>query len=236
MKKYYFCGVGLGPGDPGLVTLKALEVLKSVDVIFVPSSKNSANCIAKSIIDSLPGVKAEVIQLSFAMTSDMAERERFYSNNVDEIKNALFLGKSCAFALIGDPLTYGTYGYIIKALANISEIEIETIPGVNSWSSLAAKNNFILVENKEELRIVPSFEFEADQIALDNGTQETIVYLKAFKEKNNILDSLDSNSEVIYGANIGLENEFISSDREAIREAKPTYLSMIIERKNVKKT
>lgn len=226
-----FYGVGLGPGDPGLVTLKALKVLQCADIIFTSVSKNTGRSVSESIVDSLPEITAERRGLAFSMTTDMNERREMMWRNISEIAKALDKGKNCVFALIGDPLTYGTFGYILKALQEkIPELELETVPGVNSWSALSAAAGEVLCEDLESLRIVPSYldlsDKEIDKI-LDSG--DTVVFLKTYRSRDKILRKLrEHNVNILYGSNIGMENQFICRNSNIVSERDNEYLSMII--------
>lgn len=234
MKPGTFFGIGVGPGEPGLITVKAVEILKRADVIFTVSSRQSDRSVSGAVVDSVEGVAGEQKQLIFAMTKDLEDRMDLIRKNAQIILADLRRGKDCVFATIGDPLTYSTYGYLLKELLEIEPgIVIKTVPGVNSWSALAAESNTVLVEDKEKLCIVPSYSKVAEKEALENA--ETVVFLKTYNSRNDIVDKLKTNvpeASVLYGANLGMEKQFISTDFDEIIEHDREYLSMLIVRKN----
>jgi precorrin-2/cobalt-factor-2 C20-methyltransferase len=222
-------GLGLGPGDPELLTIKALRILQEVDIIFTAVSKQSSNSVSSRIIRELPDIKAEKVELVFAMRNTQS-RAKMISENTEIILSYIAAGKTCAYTTIGDPLTYSTFGYIMKEINQHNNlIEIEVVPGVNSWSALAAQTKTILVEDLEALKIIPAYYHDAPNINTDNDSLETKVYLKTYRSKNILLEKLQSkNKSVLYGSNIGLEKEFITTDIETVKARDDEYLSMMI--------
>jgi precorrin-2/cobalt-factor-2 C20-methyltransferase len=226
-----FSGVGLGPGDPELLTLKAVKALHNADIVFTVESLQGGRGVSASILDSLENLKAERIELQFAMHLSLQKRQAFQRENVTLIAKKLLAGRNCAFACIGDPLTYGTCGYILKRLLDIIPgLKTEIIPGVNSWSALNALGARALCEDKESLRIIPSYQAYSDdelEQILDSG--DTLVFLKTYHSRNRIVEQLKRrNVRILYGANIGLDGEFVSDSPAAILKRQDEYLSMII--------
>lgn len=234
MKLGKFFGVGVGPGDPGLITVKAVEILKSADVIFTVTSRQSARTVSGAVIDSVEGIAGKQKSLIFAMTKEWEDRMNLIRENTQIILEDLKLGKDCVFATIGDPLTYSTYGYLIKELLKAEpELAIKTIPGVNSWSALAAESNTVLVEDKEKLCIVPSYSEVSEKDALRHA--DTVVFLKTYKSRDTIVNNLKEDipeASLLYGANIGMDEQFISTDCDEIIARDQEYMSMLIVKKN----
>ncbi len=234
MKLGKFYGVGLGPGDPGLVTLKAAEVLRSVQVVYTVASRQSTRSVSGAVIDALSGVAARREELKFTMATDFPTRLAKIDEHAGRIAVELRQGNDCAFTTIGDPMTYSTCGYLLRALRRIlPELNYEIVPGVNSWSALAAASASPLVEDNDILRVVPSYlPPDSPELRKMLGPEGAVILLKTYRSRNEYLDRLSGEDcEVLYGANIGLENEFISEDPEAIRARPEEYLSMLIMRK-----
>ena len=229
-----FYGVGLGPGDPGLVTLRALEVLRAVQVIYAASSQQSSRSVSGRILDALPGVTADRCELAFTMSNNFDERLARIDEHAARILDRLRSGDDAAFVTIGDPMTYSTCGYLLRALLRMEPaLPYEIIPGVNSWSALAAKEGGPLVEDQTVLQIVPAAvapgSEELDQLL---AADATTVLLKCYRTREELLRQLSERGfRTVYGAGIGLEEEFVSDDPAVIADRPREYLSMLIVRK-----
>jgi len=222
-------GVSLGPGDPELITMKALKRLQAADVIFTVISRQGSTSASGRIIDSLDGITAERVELIFAMRDDREDKALLINNNAEQIIDRLKDGQDCAFATIGDALTYSTYGYILSELQQkIPDLEVETVPGVNSWSALSARVNRVLVEDRATLSVIPSY---ANDISPVTGldSENTSVLLKTYNTRDHLVNILNENGcDFLYGANIGMENEFVSDNVNEILARGKEYLSMLI--------
>ena len=231
MKQGKFYGVGLGPGDPGLVTLKAAKILRNVQVIYTVASRQSSRSVSGKIIDSLPGISARRVELEFTMARNFPERLARIDEHAHRILNELNAGNDCAFTTIGDPMTYSTCGYLLRSLRQLEpELSFAIVPGVNSWSALAAASAEVLVEDNDVLRIVPGYlapdSAELEAVLKPEGT---VVFLKTYRERDRYAALLrERGCSMVYGANIGLENEFVSKNPEEIAARPEEYLSMLL--------
>lgn len=229
-----FYGIGLGPGDPGLVTLRAAEVLRSVQVIYAAASQQSSRSVSGRILDALSGLTARRCELAFTMSNNFEERLARIDEHAEQILAVLQSGQDAAFVTIGDPMTYSTCGYLLRALLRREpELPHEIIPGVNSWSALAAKEAVPLVEDQTMLQIVPAAiapgSAELDRLL---AADATTVLLKCYRTREELLRQLSERGfHAVYGAGIGLEEEFVSDDPDAIAARPREYLSMLIVRK-----
>ena len=111
-----FYGVGIGPGNPEYLTLKAVNVFRSVDVVFTVTGPNSDFSISEAVVRSVGGVKAEFRKLVFSMSRDARTRQEQIEKNTAIIEGVLSRGLDCAFATLGDAMTYSTFGYILSLL------------------------------------------------------------------------------------------------------------------------
>ncbi len=230
-------GVGVGPGDPKLLTLRAAEVLKDVNVIFDVVGLNSKSSISGSIVDSITDCNAERISLVFSMAKEMTERESYWEKNARCIISKLQEGKNCAFVTIGDPLLFSTYTYVLRKITTaLPALVVETIPGITSFQAVAASQNKPIVEDRQILSIVPAWK---DEIVTDNilQTADTVIFLKTYKHKNAIIETLEKNNmtnDIVYAEHIGLPKEIIITDIEEVKKRKHEYLSLMIAHKNIK--
>ncbi len=223
-------GVGVGPGPVEYLTLRAADVLRSVDIIFTVAGPKTKLSISTSIVKKLGGITGSICPLVFAMSRDFEKRNETIRENAEVIMAALREGKSCAFATIGDPMTYSTFGPIMRIVEEeCPESAIEVVPGITSFAALAARSRQVLVEDQEVLRIVPGFDTEsAEDIEFHKETTTTI--LKLYKNRDLIIDRLEreSISESLYGGRIGLEEELITNDMAFLKETPIEYLSMMV--------
>jgi precorrin-2/cobalt-factor-2 C20-methyltransferase len=124
-------GIGVGPGDPDLITLKAVKTLAGVDVVFAAASTKNESSLALSIAGPHLRQGAETLRLDFPMTRDQAVLDAAWQDNARKVSGVLAQGKSAAFLTLGDPLTYSTFGYLLRTLNGLlAEIPIKVIPGV----------------------------------------------------------------------------------------------------------
>ena len=165
------------------------------------------------------------------MSTDWGERLARIDAHASAIHAELACGADCAFVSIGDPMTYSTCSYLLRSLRRLDPgLAFEIVPGVNSWSALAAKCGEPLCEDREILRIVPSYSI-AEGKAPELPECSTTVLLKTYRTRNRLLEALPPEARVLYGANLGLDNETYSSRRDEIDALPEAYLSMLAVKK-----
>ena len=232
MKTGTLYGVGVGPGAPEYLTLRGAEVLRAVDVIFTVISRNASDSISRSVVEALKP-RGEIRQQTFSMSRDNDIRAAQMQANADEIIQELRTGRDCAFATLGDPMTYSTFGYILRSVrAKLPEISWEIVPGITSFAALCAKSGTVLVENGEQLRLVPSFCAES-AASLEFPKRSTTVLLKTYRSRAALLDRLavEGNIDILYGEKLAMKGQAILNEPAAIRERPEEYLSMIMVKK-----
>ena len=155
MTKGKLYGIGVGPGDPELVTVKALRVMCGCDVIAVPH-KDKNKCFALRIaLGAAPDIEAKpFIEVDMPMTKDKAALEKAYAEGTARLCALLDEGKTVGFLTIGDPTVYSTYCYLHTRIA-AKGYDTEIIPGVTSFCACAAALNMPLCESRQELHIIP---------------------------------------------------------------------------------
>ena len=232
MKLGSLYGVGIGPGDPRYLTLRAADVLRGVDVIFTVISANAADSTSRSVVESL-SPRGEIRQLVFSMSRDAAVRQARVEENAAAILAELRAGRDCAFATLGDAMTYSTFGYVLRILRQQHpELEVEIVPGITSFATFAARARTVLVENGQQLRIVPSFRADmADSLQFPAGS--TTVLLKTYRSRKALLERLsrEDDVQILYGEHLSMPGECILTDLPAIAERPETYLSLMFVKK-----
>lgn len=236
MKLGKLYGVGIGSGNPEYLTLRAYKILKEADVIFTVISKNAGDSVSKTVVEYVkPQGKIEL--LVFSMAKNKEERQNQVLANAEKILAEAEQGKNIAFATLGDAMTYSTFGYIYPIIKEKHpNIEIEIIPGINSFSTLSAISQKVLVENRESLHVIPSFK-EEDIDSIEFPENSTTILLKTYRTRNALLKRLQKekeqfpNLEIVYGEHLGLDGERLACSLEEIKNIPETYLSMIMVKK-----
>ena len=151
-----FVGVGVGPGDPGLVTRRAVEVLRQADRVVAPTTSAQAVGRAEAIVrDAAPGVVVE--RVSFVMEVATDARAAALEAAADRIVGHLDAGERVAFVTLGDPGIYSTFGSLAEAVRERrAEVPIEVVPGIMAFQDLAARTATVLVDGTEHLVLVPA--------------------------------------------------------------------------------
>jgi precorrin-2/cobalt-factor-2 C20-methyltransferase len=154
-----FIGIGVGPGDPELITIKAVEALKSVDVICVPKSHARKPSMALNMVKQILAERekpAEILELVFPMTKNELNNRKLWVENATIVASKAKKA-NVAFITLGDPMLYSTFLYLYECVKETyPEIELEMIPGVTSVTAAAASSKLPLAEKDEVVSIIPS--------------------------------------------------------------------------------
>lgn len=228
-------GIGVGPGDPELIPLKAVRILGRVDMVFAASSSKNTYSLAVDIArHHIPG-STPIIKLPFPMTKDKVETERAWRENAQTIITQVDAGKEAAFITLGDPMTYSTYGYVLKSILAIRpDLPIETVPGITSYQACASRLNTPLVEGEESLLITSGVK-GGDRLRHTSPKPENIVFLKAYRNAADISLALEENDMIDHSIGVSccsLPQEEIIRDVRAFKHRKPGYWTIIIAKQN----
>ena len=179
-----FVGVGVGPGDPELVTVKALKVLRTADVISIPKTHDTSDSLALSIVQSIleDREKApEILELVFPMTKNKQELKTSWSKNAQVVADEVKTGKTVAFITLGDPMFYSTFIYLCQRMKEEHpEVQLDIVPGVTSLTACASVSKIPIAEKNEVIAIIPSG-IEANKIAQIAKHANSLVLLKGTK-------------------------------------------------------
>ncbi len=221
-------GIGVGPGDPELITLKALNCIKKSDIIILPAEPKE-ECYAFQIVKAIyPEIhEKEIVCLPFLMIKDKEQLAASHNQIYKSIQTFLEKGKTIAFLTIGDPTVYSTYSYIHKRELSKSGNAF-IISGVPSFCAAAASLGISLADHKEQLHIIPG-SYNIEETAHLSGTR---IYMKAGKKLNKLklfLQQLpDIANFVVYSiSNCGMQNEKRAVGLENLNE-KSGYLTIVI--------
>jgi precorrin-2 C20-methyltransferase len=236
LEKGKFYGVGVGPGDPELITVKAVKILKEVEVIIAPHTDKKIESTALSIVRPYIGPDTTVLELVFPMIFDKRDLAGAYEKNTSTIKSLLDEGNNVAFLTLGDPMLYSTYIHIYRLLEQ-KGLGIETIPGVTSFCAAASRAGFPLADGNEVLSIVPATN---DDKKLENilRNSDNLVLMKVYKNHRQVVAQLVESGfseNAVMISRCGLDGEEIIYNLNDIEERKPDYLTTVLAKKGMKR-
>ena len=224
-----FYGIGVGPGDPELLTVKAINAIKLVDVIIAPKTEKKEGSVALSIARSHIKPSTQIIYQVFPMVKDFSESPSVFDENKAEIIAMLRRGLNVAFLTIGDPMFYSTYIYIFRLL-EAEGVNVVTIPGVPAFLAIASQLGRPLAFGNEIVSIIPATAPRGSIEAALNSC-DVAVLMKVYKNFGEIVDALEGSGKLegaILASRCGLDDEKIIDDLAAHRNEKLNYLSTII--------
>ncbi|MFZ3171446.1 MAG: precorrin-2 C(20)-methyltransferase [Carboxydocellales bacterium] len=229
-------GLGVGPGDPELLTIKAHRILQEVDIIYVPVSKTEQDSLALSIVRRYLPEDKQVVELHMPMTQNEAILNASWDEGAEQLLTVLQVGKQVAFLTLGDPSLFSTYTYLMhKIKQKAPEITIETIPGITSLAAAAARINLPLAEGEERLTIVPALR-DVEQLRDILAESNNVVLMKVSRQYSEIVRVLEEEgclTDAIMVTRCGQPQERIVYDlRQALGE-KIDYMSLIIVKQGV---
>ncbi|MEW6609561.1 MAG: precorrin-2 C(20)-methyltransferase [bacterium] len=233
--------IGIGPGDPELLTLKAVRILKEAPCICVPRGKEDGNSLALTIVEKAIDLQGkEIIPAYFPMRktrdsqkSGQDEIESRWNETIEKILNRINRGMDVAFITLGDPTIYSTFFYLYPRLLELSdEIVTEIIPGVSSITAGGAKAKLPLALGDETLMIVPAnYMSRVKELLLRFDTIVLMKVNKVFDEVVILLEEMGTLDKAIYVSRAGMTDEKIIRDLKQVKETDLDYFSLIIVKK-----
>ena len=227
-------GVGVGPGDPELVTLKAHGVLQRAPIICVPQSETSQDSYALSIVRGFLDLeRQEILRISFP-TDDAQGAARAWRDGADALAVRLQQGQDVAFITEGDPMLYSTFSYVLEHIRSVyPAIPVEIIPGVSSVMAAAASSGVPLVTHGQRLAILPAV-YGIDDLREAIASYDTIVLMKVNRTLLQALASLERlglAGKGVYVRRATTAREQVVRDLNQLSEEDLDYISLLIIRK-----
>ena len=218
--------VGIGPGDPELMTLKSVRLLKECDVVALPLGDNGI-MTAKAIVNQVVNLdEKEQINIYMPMTKDMAAMDKAHREGADAIEKLLDEGKNVVFITLGCPTVYATYIYVHKLVLK-DGYDAELVAGVTSICAVAARLNTSLCERAEPLIVLPGSYKESSKFLDGPGNK---VLMKSASEIGRVRDELRERGLIKNSGMVercGLPGEKVYFDLEEIDPAS-SYFSVIL--------
>jgi len=224
-------GVGVGPGDPELVTVKGVNCLRAADVVVVPVMDTGERGRAEAtVLHYVPEEK--VVRVVFALNerSDRGRREAAWDAAGERVAGLLRTHGTVAFATIGDPNVYSTFTYLAQTIQDVVPgTVVETVPGITAMQDLAARSGAVLTEGTEPLTLVP---VTAGAGALKDALNGpgTVVAYKFGRQAQEVAAALRETGrldDAVWGSALGLPDESIRPAAE-LDGARLPYLSTLI--------
>ncbi|HZG10488.1 MAG TPA: precorrin-2 C(20)-methyltransferase [Kurthia gibsonii] len=175
-------GLGVGPGDPELITVKAFRVMKESPVIAYPKKMKGKKSYAQRIVDVyVNGMDKEMLGLVFPMTKHQETLDREWNKAVDEVYAHIAEGKDVAFVTEGDPMLFSTFIHLMTLMQERHpDVDIQMVPGISSFNASASRLGIPLGEGDDHIAMIPAVDdYDAMRRAIEN--HDAIVFIKVAK-------------------------------------------------------
>ena len=222
-------GIGVGPGDPELLTLKACSLIRSIDAIAFPTNADGQSMARSIAAEVIPVGKTE-IPIHVPMAVEREPGRAAYDRGAKEIAGQLESGNSVGYLCVGDPLFYGSFIYLAARLGE--DYPIEVVPGVTSLGACAARMGQPLAARNEVFRVIPA-PLPADELTAELATADSAAVIKVgrhFDKVRHVLRSLDLADHAGLVSDATGEGERVTP-LEDVPESAQGYFSTILVRR-----
>ncbi len=228
-------GVGVGPGDPELVTVKAYRILKECPVIAYPKKRSGSNSYALEIVELyVDSSKKTMLGLIFPMTKNQNELTAMWQQTANQVWEPLARGQDVAFVTEGDPMLYSTFIHLARILNEQHPgVEIQSVPGISSINAAASRFGVALADGDETVAIVPARD-DPNLLREVLMQHDSVVFIKVAKMMNQLLDvlaELNLTSRAMVATKLTSGEEQVWRHVEELRGSELNYLSLMVVRK-----
>jgi len=227
--------VGVGPGDPELLTLKGARLIGEADVVVTPVGDRSDASIAHSIVEGMiDPSRQQLISQVYPMKRDQEGLDAHWEKSAAEVAALVRSGKTVAFITLGDPFLYSTFLYLHRQLReNFPDVAVEVVSGVSSINAAAALAGVPLGLSSERLAVLPAT-YEEDELTRTLEAFDTVVLMKVhrvFHRIRDLLDRLGLKDKAVYVKRVGLSGQAVFPDLDSVSPGDLDYLSLMIVKK-----
>jgi len=223
-------GVALGPGDPELITIKALKCLQRVEKIYFPATqtpKGNQDSFSLVILKQLELDESKFVPVNVPMSKERSHAEKAYAELYLKVEKDVAEGKQVAVVSEGDISFFSTFSYLLEDFQK-NEINFEMIPGVPAFILGGSTGQLPLVTQKDKLLVAPDLENEEELKSLLEQNQ-TVVLMKISKVRDWIKEFIEeSKLKFFYGEYLGTEKQFTCKDIESLQDRRIPYFAIII--------
>lgn len=222
-------GIGVGPGDPELLTIKAVKTIRKCDVIGIPA-KDKDSCTAYQIAkNAMPGIEEKlIVTVPVPMTTNKESLNKAYDSGCQALIEQLQAGKNVAFLNLGDPTIYASYMEIHQRMIEAG-FQSELVSGVPSFCAVAAAVGAPLGSGSEHIHILPG-RYSIEELETYNGTRILMKSGGRMGEIKERLVELEEENQISFYAvaNCGMKNQVIYSDIQELDEQAGYFTTVIV--------
>lgn len=235
MKLY---AIGVGPGAPDLLTLRAVAILRRVPVVFSPLSAMGTTSRALDVVRALVDAsRQQIVELAFPMQKEQDELEGEWEEAATEIVEQLRRHGEAAFITIGDVSLYSTFIYVQRILeVQHPDLVIEMVPGIPSFSAMTALMGMPYGQGDDRIAILPAT-FGPDRIAAVLRDFETVILMKVNRVLDEVLDTLERlglTDHATFVTKCGMPDQAVVYDVRTLRGQRPSYFSILLVTKTAR--
>lgn len=226
-----FFGIGVGPGDSKLLTVKAVETIKKLDVLYVPQAHEKGKSVAEQIAAPYLPSKLTIKKRHFPMVNDQDTQRKSWRLIANDIKADVQKGLNVGFLTLGDPSVYSTFSYMANLLR--PDIDVQTIAGISSFSQIAASQSIPLMLGAEALEIIPA-NTDEEKLKKIIDLNDNVVIMKValnFKKVYQILQARNLLQKTLIVENASMTTEKVKKLTAYSLDDKLPYFSTALLKK-----
>ncbi len=226
-------GIGLGAGNPDLITVKALRALQQADIIFYPTAdiQHADSSFSSKILKQL---QVETPMQPFHIPMKSAQRMAYYQQAYHDIKAEVLGGKNVAVVSEGDLLFYSTFGYLLE-MAKADALPLELISGIPAFIAASALSEQPIIEGDHSIQVIAlPKSFQQITQALEHNATVVVMKIKVLKDWYHFLKT--NSYSFFYAEKIGTSQQFITSSIEDLKDRQLPYFALLILKQNKDKS